>query len=464
MSTTRTVAWPGSRVVIVGAGIAGLLAARALADYFGEVLLLDRDVPAETPTPRKGAPQGRHFHGLLPGGLEVMSALFPALQRELVAAGARQVGARDFRYFSAAGLSYAQGFQLSEPSEAWRGSGTFVQTRDLLEGTLRRLVHAIDNVRPRYGASVRELCIEHGEIRGVLLETSDEVIAADFVIDATGRASATQRWLKSLGFAQPVESVINCALGYTSMLLEPTDPADLEGLGLFVAPDTRGVHRTRGAVLVQVERGRWLATLIGWAADYPPSELDAFHEFAKSLTTPLFHELVRSARPLSEPVSFRFPKSVRRHFERLQRFPARLLPLGDTLCFFNPVYGQGMSVAARQTAALLDLMKRRAASGADGLTDCAREFFQRANEEIRGPWLYAAMSDLMNQCTGDFPADESPSLDALQRLMPRAEAGDAAAIAQLSDLQSLRKPLASLLSGQETIIEKPQGIHEGRPW
>jgi 2-polyprenyl-6-methoxyphenol hydroxylase-like FAD-dependent oxidoreductase len=193
-----------------------------------------------------------------------------------------------------------------------------------------------------------------------------------------------------------------------------------------------------------MEEGLWLAMVAGRFGDHAPATLSGLLEFARSLIEPRFHELISNAQALNKPHHFKFPRSIRRHYEQLEEFPEGLLPIGDAISHNNPVYGQGMSSAARQAQALATLVGERADSN-QTLAGLWRDYFPRMFEETRAPWLFAAMADFARpQCTGDFPSEEQASIERLTRLMQLADDGDAEAAALVANVGAMRMPLSAL--------------------
>lgn len=195
--------------VVVGSGISGLVTARVLSEYFARVTVIERDAPPEGSAPRTGTPQSWHFHGLLPGGLLVLRELFPGFTDDLLDGGSLRPAPHEFYFYRPEGKSYLLGAYTPEP---WPDNGArpiHVQTRGLLESTVRRRVAALDNVTFRYRARVDDVAASDGRVTGVQLE-SGETIAAELVIDAMGRGGRTVQWLEQLGFARPAEDTIRC--------------------------------------------------------------------------------------------------------------------------------------------------------------------------------------------------------------------------------------------------------------
>jgi 2-polyprenyl-6-methoxyphenol hydroxylase-like FAD-dependent oxidoreductase len=428
------------RAAVLGSGMAGLFATRVLSDHFDEVILIDRDDVPDAPNTRRGVPQDKHFHALLPGGLNIASDLFPGFTDDLQEAGAVPcVGGQDFFAYRPEGKSYAIAVYQPDPKPLGM---IYFMSRSLLEHCLRRRVQSLPNVVARYRSLVRDILSEGGRVTGLVIE-GGETVAADLVVDASGRNASTVRWLTKLGFDAPAESVVNCDFAYASALVRPSDPESLGGAGFFVLPKPEGPHNTRGAYVVRIEGDLWLAGLGGRFGDYPPTDVHGWREFGRTLAYPMWDEVLSTTELVTKPVGFKFPRSVRRHFERLERFPDGLLPLGDSVCHFNPVYGQGMSAAACQARALGEVLERRA-RGSHDLTGLAFDFFPEAYEVTRTPWALAAAADFQDgRTTGDFPMEEIESLTMFQLAAELADT-DPEAAQLAADIFTLTRPLSAL--------------------
>ena len=205
------------------------------------------------------------------------------------------------------------------------------------------------------------------------------------MVDATGRGSRTPLWLEALGYVRPAKQQVRIGLGYATRTYRlPSDALGGE-LGLVEAPTPQ--HPRAGALLMQ-EGDRWIVTLAGMLGDYPPTDPDGFLDFARSLRFPDIHEAIWDAEPLDDPVAFRFPASVRHRYERLDRFPDGLLVMGDAVCSFNPIYGQGMSVAAVEALALRRHLER-------GIQPQPHRFFHDLARTVDVPWDIAVGGDLV---------------------------------------------------------------------
>lgn len=377
----------GSHAAVIGGSIAGLLAARVLSERFTTVTIIERDALPEGCEHRRGTPHARHSHGLLAGGQDCLEKLLPGLSAGLLRAGAVNGDvARDVRWFN-------HGACLRRFRSCMEGQ---LMSRPLLEATIRNRVLAIANVRSIQGYGVQGLLHTADRRRITGIRMPGGMLYADLVVDATGRGSRTPQWLEAMGYEKPVEERVQVALGYTTRLFRRR-PRDLDGdVAAVIVPTPEG---KRGGAMLAQEGERWTVTLFSHFGNYAPEALDGFIEFSRTLQAPYIYDVIRNAEPVGEPASFRFPANLRRRYERLTRFPEGLLVFGDAISSFNPVYGQGMSVAAQEALELTEALNYTAERDAGGL---AREFFGRASKVVDVPWQIAVGNDIR------MPETEAP--------------------------------------------------------
>jgi 2-polyprenyl-6-methoxyphenol hydroxylase-like FAD-dependent oxidoreductase len=439
------------RAVVIGSGIGGLVTARVLSDHFDDVILIDRDSIPDSPRSRKGIPQGNHFHAILPGGLRILNELFPDFYKDLEENGSLVPDPGQFYFYSTEGKSYnLMRFQpepLAPPPD-W--PKTHVQTRGLLEHCVRKRVVRVPNITTRYDTLIRDVVVQNNKVIGIKVDESGEVLEADLVIDATGKASRTLGWLDQLGYKKPIESEVRCDFAYSSVFVKPKDPDVFTDVGFFLGNDPESEFPFRGGALVRMEDGSLLASIGGRLGDHPPRDFDGFREFTKTLLHPALSEIISDVEPITEPHHFKFPKSLRRHYEQLDSFPEGLLPIADAICHFNPLYGQGMSAASRTAVALGELIAARKAES-ESLDGLWQDYFQAAFEQTRAPWLFAALADFQNAGTeGDFPEEEQKTVETMMKLNKLAGEGNMIAAGALALVQTMQKPL-SFLNEQEIL-------------
>ncbi|MFN2196285.1 MAG: FAD-dependent oxidoreductase [Anaerolineales bacterium] len=381
----------GKHVIVIGASMAGLLAARVLADHFEQVTLLEGDTFPAPGKNRKGVPQGRHFHVLLELGRQIMEAYLPGLTDELATLGAAMItdNSLEVRWFQNGGFH-----QPGTSSIAGVGVA-----RPTLEAAVRGRVLARPNVRALEGCRVMALLAtdDRQRITGVRYvnhqaEDSQETMQADWVVDCSGRGSRSPVWLESIGYLRPKEEAVRIGMGYTSRYFR-RQPGQLQGYkGVIFAATAPDPHL--GAMLAQ-DGERWVVTLGGYFGEHVPPDDQGFLEAARRLPAADIYNVIKDAEPLGAPVAYKFPANLRRHYEKLDRFPQGYLVFGDALCSFNPIYGQGMTVAALEAEALGKCL-------AQGSSLLARRFFTRASQIIDVAWSAAVGNDL------SYPQVEGP--------------------------------------------------------
>lgn len=373
----------------------GLLAARVLADYFTQVTLVERDTFPSAPDPRKGVPQARHAHVLLVRGQRILNELLPGLPEELAAAGAPTVDwGADVAWHTAVGWA------PRAPSDMV----TQTCSRDLLEWQVRqRLVqnHAVQFVT---STDVQGLLAdaESRTVTGVRLRerqaaaaglaaTAD--LAADLVVDASGRSSRLPEWLGALGYEGPQETVINSFLSYASRWYRK--PAGFRADWKVYLVSGEPLVNPRAGVIYPIEGDRWIVTLGGIGEVKAPTDEAGFLEFTRQMSTPALYEIIKDAEPLTPIYGYQRTENRLRHYERLVRWPEGLVVLGDAVCGFNPVYGQGMTVGAMGAQTLDRVLREQAQRQPGGSLHGLANRFQRVLAEVnKTPWLMATGEDM----------------------------------------------------------------------
>jgi 2-polyprenyl-6-methoxyphenol hydroxylase-like FAD-dependent oxidoreductase len=423
----------GKQAVVIGAGMAGLTAAGALADRFDQVVVLERDTLASEPTYRAGTPQARHVHALLLSGQHALSELFPGFEQDLTQAGAVPLRA---------GLDV----RIERPGydpfpQRDLGWLSYAVSRPAIEGAVRRRVESRANTTLRQRCRVQEvLASPNGEaVTGVRCENGNgasETIAADLVVDASGRGALTLALLRSIGRALPEETTIGINLGYaTCVFAIPDDaPTDWKGVMTF----GQAPQNSRGGLMLPLEGNRWMATIGGRHGDVPTGDAEGFLTYARALRTPTIYDAISRAKRVAGVARYGFPESVRRHFERLEVFPCGLLPIGDAICRFNPVYGQGMSVAALE-ACLLTRLLEDLGQDSDPIAALAPTFFAEVQTLIETPWSVAMLDFVFPETRGERPADFETTLK-FSIALTRLAAEDPAVHKLTAEVQNLLKP------------------------
>lgn len=364
--------------IIIGGSMAGLLAARVLADSFAQVTILERDALPDMAVARRGVPQGQHAHALLGRGQAILEELFPGLTQVLVNEGA-PLGYG--RYFSGGG--YLCPVPNMQPS--------LYVSRPFLETAVRSRVLALPNVHLVEQCDVLGWTTDEAGVRitGVRLirrqaGSATVTLPADLVMDASGRGSRTPAWLESLGYPKPEVELVEVDMSYASRFYERR-PGDLDSnMGIVVAPTPTN---KRACGMLAQEDDRWIVTLAGYFGDHPPTDEQGYLAFASRLPTPDVYNFIRTAKPLTDPVIFKFPSNQRRRYERLARFPDGLLVIGDAICSFTPIYGQGMTVAAMEAIVLRNCLR----AGREAL---ASRYFRQVSRVVDIPWSITVGNDL----------------------------------------------------------------------
>ncbi|HVQ97688.1 MAG TPA: oxidoreductase [Mycobacterium sp.] len=334
--------------MVIGASIAGLCAARVLSDFYDQVTIFERDELPSAPENRAAVPQGRHVHLLMARGAAEFDALFPGILGEMVAAGVPMLENRpDCIYFGAAGHVLGTGHRLRHEFTA------YVPSRPHLEWQIRRRVTEIANVEIR-GGSVREPLFDAGaqRVTGVVLDFPDATepaqMRADLVVDATGRGTRLPVWLEQWGFGRPREDAVDVGIGYASHQLRI--PEGLIDQKVVVAGASR--EQPLGLGLLCYEDGIWVLTTFGVAKVEPPHTFAEMRVLAGQLLPEHLAAAIKQAEPIGDVAFHRYPATRWRRYDKLDRFPRGIVPLGDAVASFDPTYGQGMTMTSLQAGHL----------------------------------------------------------------------------------------------------------------
>jgi len=432
------------RAIVVGGSIAGMSAARALSDFADEVVVVDRDEFPSESSHRAGAPQSRHAHALLDRGQQELEALFPGFIARMNAAGAHTLDP---------GLDVAV-----HRKWGWQDVGTndtrlLWASRNLLEFTVRGLLREHPRVKLLERTRVLGLCAGPGpdrRVHGVRLHTEGretQELFADLVVDASGRHTRSDDWVTSLGLAPPRRDRVDAHLGYASRLYQApaSRPSSWWWKCLWIEWEPPTLPRA--GVIFPIEDGRWLVTLAGIGDERPPTDERGFVAFMNTLSTPALAEAVALATPLSNVAGHGSMENVYRRYdtwtERLRGF----LSLGDATCAFNPIYGQGMSVAA----ACAGLLRAHLAETSPEHPEFETRFFQRQAELVKAPWQLATSADFVWPTTeGRKPRRSRPIVSNYVRLALECAHRDA----------SLRRKIYPVfnLTGSRALFFRPRFV------
>ncbi len=370
------------QAIVIGASIGGLLAARALADQFEQVTLLERDSFPAAGEQRKGVPQGRHAHGVLARGLQIMEDYFPGLTERLIELGA------DYGDVSAQARWFHEG-GYHRPGQC--GIHAINISRPRLEAEVRARVLALPNVQVLEGCDVLGLLttVDKTRVIGVRLirrkaDSAAESKEAHLVVDASGRGSRSPAWLADLGYARPNEETVQIGVSYASCTYQRC-VEHIPGISAVIV--AASPKAPRSGVLLSQEGNRWILTVAAYLGEQIPLDHAGLLAYVREMADPTLYSIIANAEPLEKPVAYKVPSNLRRRYEQLKNFPQGYLVFGDAICSFNPIYAQGMSVAAQEALLLAACLRA-------GEVQLSERFFQRVSKLIDNPWQIAVGNDL----------------------------------------------------------------------
>jgi 2-polyprenyl-6-methoxyphenol hydroxylase-like FAD-dependent oxidoreductase len=435
-----------SSAVVIGGSIGGLLAAQVLSSHFTRVTVLERDLLPQEAVLRKGTPHCVHGHGLLASGYDVMDRYFPGMMDDLERHGAlRGDVLGDF-------LWHLDGLWKLRHQSGLRG---IVVSRPFLEAAVRNRVRQLPNVmildgteaiNPLYDPTI-------GRVTGVQARSTrtgrEDTLHAALVVDASGRGSRSPAWLSEWGFGKCPVHTVRIDVSYATRFYQRR-AGDLYGaLGIVVSGKPPADRRSAG--VLAAEGDRWIVTLMGRLGDYPPLNEHDWVKFAAHLAVPTVYNLLTSSRPLSGVMGYRFPTTERRRYERMRDFPSGYLVIGDAICSFNPIYGQGMSVAAAEALALDESLMQ-------GMSGLAQRFFRRVSHIVDIPWTIATGEDLRYP---EVEGKRSLGTGLLNRYLERVQAAasdDPVVCRKLFEVMNLLAPPSALIKpaiALRTLVRRP---------
>ncbi|MER7877707.1 FAD-dependent oxidoreductase [Streptomyces solisilvae] len=433
---------PLTHAVVLGGGLAGTLAAAALADHVDEVTIVERYHLPKGPGPRRGVPQARHAHLMWSGGVRAIESLLPGITRRWITAGARKVGVPN----ELVSLS-AQGWMRRGPQMQF----LIICSRDLLDWVVRDQVLANNRITLAPPGRAVALLGSASRVTGVRVrnEQNDQEtqLHADFVVDATGRTSQASQWLVSLGLTPPAEKTVDSGLTYATRLFHVPKGTPTDFPLINVQADHRAARPGQTATLIPIENHRWLVTLSGTRGGEPSTDAPHFVDFARSVRHPIVGDLIASAHPDGPVYGSHSTANRRWYFERLHQWPDGFIVIGDAVATYNPIYGHGMSVAAHGAVALHRGLARHAMR-----PGTARRIQRAIASTTEGAWTTATSQDMLYPLA--IGAQPTVTARLLQRYVDRLvkTASDRPTAAEaLYSAFTLSKPMAHLVSPKAVL-------------
>ena len=420
----QSLRYKGKHAVIIGGSISGMLAARVLANHFGKITILEKDDILTDPVSRKAVPQDRQAHIMNMKGETIISKYFPGFYEEIEQEIFR-VGTEDLCFFHYGSWKCRCKTKVINH---------FI-SRPFFEYHLRRRLLLFSNIHFLQENEVYELITEQNKVLGVRLKNNLRhhiELRADLVIDASGRGTKTPHWLESLGYQRPREEKVEINIGYSSQMFPRTEKFDFSVMSIY----PKAPIGTRMGVIYPIEGDRWLVGMVGLLGDYPSHDGEGFLQFAKSLDRPDIYDVIKNLEPLSPISTHRFPSNLWRHYEKMPTFPGNFIIVGDAMCSFNPIYAQGMCVAAMESEVLDQILNQN-----QSLEGLSLRYHKRASKVINKAWVAATSEDLRYP---DAVGKRTFSLTMLNWYM-----------AQIFELTSIDKKICSRFYEVQSFLKKP---------
>jgi 2-polyprenyl-6-methoxyphenol hydroxylase-like FAD-dependent oxidoreductase len=390
------------KAIVIGGGIAGLLAARVLSGHFSKTIVIEKDRYPKEKGPRNGTPQANHIHVFLVKGMQTIIDLFPGIEEKLLSQGGHKIDV-----ISKAKFKFPTGWARNFNSDM----NTIVCSRQLLEYTIRQEilekyfnVKIVENARAIGLATDSEQKIITGVnvIYGNGNNNNDinktTIINANLVVDASGRRSETPIWFEKIGLEKPNETKINSFIGYAGRRIQllSTQSSPLLSNHKVVVVFTNPPNNPRMVVMTAIEDNQWQLGLLGIGKTYPPTDEKGFLNFVKELGVEDVYKIVRDAKPISNIYGYREDGSRLYHYEKIKKWPKNFIVLGDAVSAFNPIYAQGVTVAAIQSKILDNLLREYKINNAEAaLKKGFEKKFQGEIAKLNSlPWLLGTSEDL----------------------------------------------------------------------
>ncbi|MGA5677629.1 FAD-dependent oxidoreductase [Bacillus cereus] len=365
-----------NKAIVIGGSMAGKFAAKALSTSFKEVIIIEADERWDGKSSRKRVPQSNHPHVLLKGGENAIEELFPNITNELIEAGSIINNfTRDLKWH-----------QFGLWKQPFIGEVHMIQqSRPLLEWHIQKRIHQISNITIKYETLVKGLLVDAklNKVCGVkvkYLETNtQEEVHADLVVDASGFGSKSIEWLREYEIKVQEEKV-RIDLFYATKMFKLKENEELDCCNMLMSPSFP--DNPYGVLIQTIEDNRYFVTFSGYANEKAPQTDDEFYDFAENLSISNVTDFLNKAEGITDIKTYKIPYQVRRRFDLVNNVPEGLLVIGDAQCRFDPVFGQGVSVAAMEAHQLQLLLQDRKELD----KTFTQQFYKKAATIIETPW------------------------------------------------------------------------------
>ncbi|QQN86089.1 FAD-dependent oxidoreductase [Bacillus toyonensis] len=365
-----------NKAIVIGGSMAGKFAAKALSTSFKEVIILEVGDKWDGKASRKRVPQSDHPHVLLKGGEKAIEELFPTITNELIEAGSIINNfTRDLKWH-----------QFGLWKQPFIGEVHMIQqSRPLLEWHIQKRIDQVSNITITYKTLVNGLLVD-GKLNKVCgvkvkyLETGmQEEVHADIVVDASGFGSKSMEWLREYEI-EVQEEKVRIDLFYATRMFQLKENEELDCCNMLMSPSFP--ENPYGVLIQTIEDNRYFVTFSGYANEKAPQTDNEFYDFAENLSIPNVTEFLNKAEGITDIKTYKIPYQVRRRFDLVNNVPEGLLVVGDAQCRFDPVFGQGVSVAAMEAHQLQLLLQSRKQLD----KTFTQQFYKKTADIIETPW------------------------------------------------------------------------------